>query len=128
MNIEDLTIKQAKELAQLFSGEATKVAADVATEMLGQYVLVRTYSAGVWAGTLSKKSGNEVILKDARRLWAWTAKEGISLSAVAVFGIDESSSRIAGPVPMVWLEAIEIIPFAGSAGMTVSGAKNAEAR
>lgn len=128
MNIEDLTIKQAKELAQMFSSATANTVADVASEMIGKYVLIRTYSAGVWAGFLDKKSGNEVILSEARRMWQWKAKEGISLSAVAVSGIDEASSRIAILVPCVWLEAIEIIPFSGTAGKTVSGAKNAEAR
>lgn len=128
MNIDDLTIKQAKELAQMFSSATANTVADVASEMIGKYVLIRTYSAGVWAGHLGKKSGNEVILYEARRMWQWKAKEGISLSAVAVNGIDSGDSRIATPVPEVWMEAIEIIPFSDTAWKTVSGAKNAEAR
>ena len=35
----------------------------------GDYVIVRTYSAGVFAGTLVRREGKEVELKDARRLW-----------------------------------------------------------
>ena len=128
MNIDDLTIKQAKELARMFASNTAEAATDVASEMLGKYVLIRTYSAGVWAGFLGKKSGNEVILSEARRMWQWKAKEGLSLSAVGVYGIDAGNSRIANPVPEVWLEAIEIIPFAGTTGLTVAGAKHAEAR
>ena len=39
--------------------------------MIGKYVIVRTYSAGVFAGTLKIKDGKEVELIDARRLWLW---------------------------------------------------------
>lgn len=33
----------------------------------GQYVIVRTYSAGCFAGTLVSRKGQDVTLKDARR-------------------------------------------------------------
>jgi len=39
---------------------------DVMTK--GQYIIVRTYSAGVFAGTLVSRKGQEVELKNARRL------------------------------------------------------------
>ena len=35
------------------------------------YVMVRTYSAGVFAGELVSRKGQEVILKNARRIWYW---------------------------------------------------------
>ena len=38
---------------------------------VGKYVVVRARGAGVFAGTLKEKDGNEVILNDARRLWYW---------------------------------------------------------
>ena len=37
----------------------------------GDYVIVRTCSAGVFAGTLASRIGQEVTLKNARRLWYW---------------------------------------------------------
>jgi hypothetical protein len=95
--------------------------------MLGQKVIVRTYSAGVWFGVLAEKSGNEVIVKDGRRMSRWKTSEGISLSACAVHGIDASHSRIAVPVPTVWLEAIEIIPCSDVAIKSIEGAPNAKA-
>ena len=55
--------------------------------MIGKIVIVRTYSAGCWFGELSEKDGNEVILKNARRMWYWHAANSISLSACALFGI-----------------------------------------
>ena len=50
-----------------------------------RYVIARTYSAGVFAGTLVKKSGKEITLKNARRLWYW--KGAASLSQLAMEGV-----------------------------------------
>jgi len=77
--------------------------------MINHKVIVRTFSAGCWFGQLAEKSGAEVILHSARRMWQWKAKKGISLSACAIHGIDYTSSKIVEAVPAVWLEAIEII-------------------
>lgn len=51
---------------------------------LGEYVIVRTYSAGVVAGILKRKVGNEVELHNARRIWYW--KGAASLSQLAQSG------------------------------------------
>ena len=48
------------------------------------YVIVRTSSAGVFAGYLSKRKGREVVLKNARRIWYWDG--AASLSELAVHG------------------------------------------
>lgn len=125
MNINELTIGQAKELAAIFSGSAQKET--LAYEYIGKQVIIRTYSAGVWFGVLSQKSGNEVILKDARRMWRWFAAKSISLSGVAVHGIERDKSKIAPAVDAVWLEAIEIIPVSGAAAESISGAADVEA-
>ena len=47
------------------------------------YVIVRTQSAGVFAGTLETRDGKEAVLTGARRLWEWW---GASLSQVAETG------------------------------------------
>lgn len=132
MNIEDLTIGQAKEIAAMFGGMCT---GNVKTEntqglddFLGMDVIIRTYAAGVWFGTLAKKAGNEVILHSARRMWRWKCREGISLSELAICGIDKEESRICAPVPMVWLEAIEIIPVLDDAAKSIKEAENATPR
>ena len=44
----------------------------------GQYVIVRTYSAGCFAGTLVSRKGQDVTLKDARRLWYWSGAASLS--------------------------------------------------
>lgn len=50
----------------------------------GTRVLIRTYSAGVHFGTLIERNGQEVHLKEARRLWSWQG--ALSLSEIAAKG------------------------------------------
>ena len=95
--------------------------------MIGKKVIIRTYSAGVWFGTLEQKDGNEVIVRNARRMWRWWAAKGISLSAVSIRGINHGKSKIAEPVDSVWLEAIEIMPCTETAILSIEGAPNAKA-
>ena len=125
MNINDLTIGQAKELANFFT-KTDKV--EGLSSLLGQKVIIRTYSAGVWFGELKEKSGSEVILKNARRLWKWKAVKSISLSAVALYGIDQSQSKIVEAIPEIWLEAIEITPCTAKSIDSIEGAPDVEAK
>ena len=89
-----------------------------ATSLIGQYVIIRTYSAGVWAGYLKEKVKNEVYLTEARRMYKWVNIEGISLSGIALNGLSKESN-ICAPVPIVWLEAIEIIPCSENAKQSI---------
>ena len=43
-----------------------------------RYVIVRTYSAGVFAGYLESRTGQEVIMTNARRLWYWAGSSSLS--------------------------------------------------
>ena len=123
MNIDELTIGQAKELAAMFSSTSKPAEASLSGKMIGKPVIVRTYSAGVWFGVLDQKAKNEVILVNARRMYQWWASESISLSAVAMYGIKQEKSKICAPVNEVWLEAIEIIPCSDIATKHLTEAK-----
>ena len=74
-----------------------------------RYVIVRTYSAGVFAGELVSRNGQEVVLKNARRLWYW--KGAASLSQLAQEGTsDPSGCKFPCEVAQVeLLQAIEIL-------------------
>lgn len=96
--------------------------------MISQKVVVRTFHAGVWFGTLTEKAKSEVILSEARRLWRWHAVEGISLSGVARAGIKHDDSRVEQAVDSVWLEAIEIIPCTDEAIASIESARHAAPR
>jgi hypothetical protein len=73
------------------------------------YVIVRTYSAGVFAGYLAKRTGQEVTLKQARRIWYWDG--AASLSELAVHGASKPA-QCKFPVAVESIEllnAIEIL-------------------
>lgn len=95
--------------------------------MVGQKCIIRTYSAGVWFGKIDQKSGNEVIVSNARRLWYWKAKKSISLSAVAKYGIS-SESKISPLVDKVWLQAIELITTTKESSDSIEVADDAKAQ
>lgn len=99
IDINSLTIGQAKELAALFGGAQSQQSG--LNGMIGKKCVVRTYSAGVWFGEIAEKSGNEIIVKNARRMWRWWAAEGISLSSVALHGVLHDKSKIVEAVPSV---------------------------
>lgn len=126
-NIDNLTFGELKQIAAMLSAQPVAQSATGLSGMVGKKCIVRTYSAGVWFGTVEQKDGKEVILKDARRMWRWHAAESISLSAVAIHGIKEDQSKIAEAVPSVWLEAIELIPCSDKATTSIEGAKNVKA-
>lgn len=73
------------------------------------YVIVRTYSAGVFAGFLKSQNGQEVELTKARRLWYW--KGAASLSQLATDGTsDPKGCKFPVEVESVkLLQAIEIL-------------------
>lgn len=104
MNIDDLTIGEAKRLTHLFGG-AGNLEQHPAT---GKYCLIRTYSAGVHVGVLRSAIGREVTLIDSRRIWSWAG--ALSCSEIASKGI--TSGKIGTMLPEIYLtEAIEIIPM-----------------
>lgn len=47
-----------------------------------KYVIVRTYLAGVFAGELETRTGQEVVLLNARRLWYWSGASSLSQLAM----------------------------------------------
>ncbi len=76
--------------------------------MIGQFCVVRTFSAGVHLGTVTECNGTAVLLKNARRLWRWRGAN--TLSEVALHGVAEQS-RISESVPVILLtQATEVIP------------------
>jgi hypothetical protein len=89
--------------------------------MIGQHVIIRTYSAGVHYGTLTRHDGREVEMTDARRIWSWRGAN--TLHEISLRGVDISASRISEPVPKILLtEAIEIIAMSDAAVENLSKA------
>lgn len=86
----------------------------------GRYIIVRTYSAGVFAGTLVSRKGQEVELKNARRLWYWEgaaslsqlAMEGVSAPEKCKFPVEVSSVTL--------LQAIELLSVKPAARASIA--------
>lgn len=78
--------------------------------MEGKYVIVRGDRSGVFAGTLVKRNGREVELKQARRLWRWEgatecvqiAMEGVKKPRGCRFTMEVEDILI--------IDAVEVIP------------------
>lgn len=87
--------------------------------MIGKHVIVRTRSAGVFAGTLTSKEGMEVTLKDARKLWYWSgASETLQLAAEGVKNPDSCKFTLTVD-EIILTEAIEIIPTTHAAEQNI---------
>lgn len=73
------------------------------------YQIVRTYSAGVFAGYVEKREGKEVTIRNARRIWYWEG--AASLSQLAVDGTCKPEGcKFPTPVDRILVtEAIEIL-------------------
>lgn len=91
----------------------------MATTKKKPYVIVRTYSAGVFAGTLESRKGREVVMTNARRLWYWSG--AASLSQLAQEGTkDPGNCKFPVPVERVeLLEAIEILSVTPAAKASI---------
>lgn len=125
MNIDDLTIGQARELAAMFATTSGATAPPAQPHpFVGRFVICRCYSAGVHAGILVSQTGDQAVLKDARRLWSWRANAGVALSGLSQHGL--ASGKVDTCVPEHALTGvIETIPCSAAAAASIINAKAA---
>ncbi len=86
-----------------------------------EYAIVRTYSAGVFAGYIQSRHGQEVIMENARRLWYWDG--AASLSELAMKGVSKPQN-CKFPIEVVEItltQAIEIIPCTEKSRLSIVG-------
>jgi len=105
------------------NGETYIKQSEVIAKPNGDYVVVRTQSAGVHAGILVSREGREVVLADTRRLWYWEG--AASLSQISGTGISKPSKcKFPAAIAEILLtEAIEIIPCTDKARKIIEGVK-----
>ncbi len=90
----------------------------------GQKAVVRTYAAGVFAGTLESLVVSEgiavAVVKDARRLWKWAG--AASLSQLSQAGTSKPKEcQFPQAVPEVTLfNVIEILPLSETAEKSIN--------
>ena len=120
MNIDNLTVGQARQLAAMFAGQPAPAAAP--HPFTGKYCICRCSAAGVHAGEVVSVNGDTVILRDSRRLWQWQARDGVALSGVAQNGL--AGGKIDTPNPEIWLSGVcEIIPCSAKARGDIENAR-----
>ena len=88
-----------------------------------KYVIVRTFSAGVFAGELESRTGQEVVLLNARRLWYWSG--AASLSQLSQEGVTKPKEcKFPCEVPRVeLLQTIEILDVSAAARKNIGEVK-----
>ena len=74
-----------------------------------KYVICRTQSAGVFAGYLKSRNGQEVVLHCARRLWHWQGAASLSQAAMEGFSKPEGCKFPCEVGRVELLNAIEIL-------------------
>ena len=73
---------------------------------MSDYKIVRTLSAGVFAGEIVSRSGQEVIMKNVRRLWYWEG--AASLSQLAMEGVKQPK-KCKFPCEVEKMELLQVI-------------------
>lgn len=85
--------------------------------------IVRTYSAGVFFGEIVSRKGQEVLMRNVRRIWYWAG--AASLSQLAVDGTSSPEQcKFPCSVPEILvLQAIEIISVTPKAAKSIDEVK-----
>jgi len=90
---------------------------------VGEYVLIRTYSAGVHFGRLIQRQGKEALLDEARRIWDWEGAFTLSKVATSGIGNGKLSTRVDG---FIATEVIEVLPLSGKSKENLYGISDHE--
>ena len=101
----------------VYTPKSTKLKKDKLT-----YCIVRTYSAGVFAGYVdTNKKGKELTIYDSRRLWYWSGAS--SLSQLAKEGVkNPSDCKFPCKIEETILkEVVEIIPATLACQKSIDG-------
>lgn len=89
----------------------------------GDYIIARSTNAGVFAGTLANRDGEEVTLTDARRLWYWDGAS--SLSELSQLGPSKPANcKFPATVPEVLVLGVcELLPVSDDARAALEAVK-----
>lgn len=88
-----------------------------------KYVICRTYSAGVFAGYLESRNGQEVVLRNARRLWYWEGAASLSQAATEGFSKPQNCKFPCEVDRIELLQVIEILDCTKQAQDSIASVK-----
>ena len=75
-----------------------------------EYCIVRTYSAGVFAGYVRSRNGQDVVMVNSRGIWYWDGACGLSQLAVDGTSAPANCKFTVAVKERVLTQVIEIIP------------------
>ena len=87
------------------------------------YFIVRCKGAGVFAGEIKEKNGDEVVMTNARRIWYWDG--AASLSQLAMEGTKKPNNcKFPAPVDeVILLNVFEILRCTAEAEASIKAVK-----
>lgn len=94
---------------------------------IGQHVIVRTYSAGVFVGVVKNIHEDKIILDESRRIWKWEG--AFTLSEISEYGLDSKKSRMSCKKNDHYIpKFIEIVPTTRKARETFDNCNESNER
>ena len=86
-----------------------------------EYCLVRTYSAGVFAGFVKERNGQEALVLNARRIWYWDGAASLSQLSVDGTSKPENCKFPCTVERVVLTNVIEVLPCTKKAKQSIEG-------
>lgn len=127
MNINELTIGQARELTSIFGVANNASSGNLCSKYIGKYVICRSRNEGVNAGKVVAADDTGVILEDARRLYYHKpVNKNVSwYEGVAKFGISKDS-KVGTTAEKIIIEDYSLTICTEEAEKSLRGAKDNE--
>jgi len=88
-----------------------------------KYIICRTFSAGVFAGYLESRNGQEVVLRKARRLWYWEGAASLSQAATDGFSKPNACKFPCEVDRVELLNAVELLDCTVKAQASIASVK-----
>ena len=116
-------MKTEVEVISINGMEYVKKSDVVVKELDNDYFIVRTYSAGVFAGEIVERNGKEVLMKNARRIWYWDGAASLSQLSIDGTSKPENCQFPEEMAEVTLTEVIEIIKCTKKARASIAGVK-----
>jgi len=88
---------------------------------ISKWKIVRTYSAGVFFGKIETRNGQEVVMRNARRLWYWDGASSLSQLAMEGTKKPENCKFPCAVDRLELLQVIEILDVTEKAKQSING-------
>lgn len=123
MNIDNLTIKEAREIAAMFAQATAPKASRITDNLIGKYVIVRSRNEGINAGFVEAADETGIALRSARRLWYHKPADPSEswYEGVANHGLSDDSKISASVAAKVIIEDYSVTVCTEKAQASIEG-------